>query len=151
MKRKKLLIIHRDDSTRREMHNILSHFDFELVYADDALHGLYAAKFVQPDLIISEVNIAVLNGLDMCQMIRNDKEIRNIPMILLHSELNLDYIRKAKLIEVNAFLIKPYLDNSLIYAIKSALHEDDLHINKNKKPLRYEDCKVPLLSKVQYA
>lgn len=133
------------------MHSILSHFNFQLTYADDGLHGLHATKSGSPDLIICAVNIPILNGLDMCRMIRNDKGIRNIPIIFLHDELNLSYIKAAKNIDVSAFLIKPYLDNSLIYAIKRALRQDNLHVNKDRKPVAYEDCKVPLLSKVQYA
>lgn len=151
MKRKSILIIHKDDRTRREMHSILSHFNFHLTYAEDGLHGLHAAKSGSPDLIISAVNIPILNGLDLCGMIRNEKSIRNIPIIFLHNELDLNYIKAAKKIDVSAFLIKPYLDNSLIYAIKRALRQDNLHVNKDWQPVAYEDCKVPLLSKVQYA
>ncbi|MBL6446318.1 response regulator [Fulvivirga sp. 29W222] len=149
--KKNILIIHKDDQARREMHDILSHFDFNLTYADDGLHGLYAAKSGNPDLIISEVNIAILNGLEMCKMIRREREIRQMPMIFLHEELKLDYISTAKNISASAFLIKPYLNNSLIYAIKKALKEEDLHVAKNKEPMRYEDCKIPLLAKIQYA
>lgn len=151
MERKSILIIHRDDNTRKEMHDILSHFDFNLLYADDGLHGLYGARSAEPDLIVSAVNIAVLNGMEMCRMIRHDSDIGHTPIILLHNELNLDHIKKARTIGVSAFLIKPYLDNSLIYAIKRALREDDLHINSDHAPLCYENCKIPVLSRVQYA
>lgn len=149
--KKNILIIHKDDQARREMHAILSHFDFNLTYADDGLHGLYAAKFGNPDLIISEVNIAILNGLEMCKMIRRERKIKQMPLIFLHEELKLDYISVAKNINASAFLIKPYLNNSLIYAIKKAFKEEDLHIARHHKPVRYEDCKIPVLTKIQYA
>lgn len=149
--KRNILIIHKDDQARREMHSILSHFDFNLTYADDGLHGLHAAKSGNPDLIITEVNIAVLNGIEMCKMIRRERMIKKMPMIFLHEELKLEYISSAKSIDASAFLIKPYLNNSIIYAIKQALKEDDLHIAKNREPLKYEDCKMPLLARNIYA
>ena len=149
--KKKILIIHKDDQSRREMHDILSHFDFDLTYADDGLHGLYAAKSSNPDLIISEINIAVINGFDMCKMIRREQAIKKMPVIFLHEEMHLNYIGMAKSIDANAFLVRPYLNNSLIYAIKRALKADDLHVDKDRNPLRYEDCKTPLLANTQYA
>lgn len=148
---KNILIIHKDDSIRREMHRILSDFDFKLTYADDGLHGLYAVKAVVPDLIISAVKIPILNGLDLGKMIRNDAGFAKIPLIFLHEEMDLNLINKGKEIAASAFLIAPYLDNSLIYAIKRALHVDGLKIKPIHDGLRYEDCQVPVLVKIKYA
>ncbi|UII28023.1 response regulator [Fulvivirga maritima] len=151
MKSKRILIIHQDEETRREMHSILSHFDFDLMYATDGLHGLYAAKENQPDLIITDIDIAVLNGLDMVDMLRNEESTKDISIICLHGEMDLNYIRSARELEASAFLIKPYLDNSLIYAVKKSLGETDLKVNKERRPLRYEECRAQQLAFINYA
>lgn len=145
------MIIHPDEQARRKMHSILSHFDFQLTYANDGLHGIYGAKEVSPDLLITCIDIAVLDGLDMVSMLRNEKTTQHIKTIFLHSELNLDYIRTARNLEASAFLIKPYLDNTLIYAIKKALGESDLSVNKQRRALTYDECKTQHLAEIGYA
>lgn len=142
MERKKLLIIHEDDKIREGMHTILSRFNFQITYADDGLHGLYAAKATAPDLIISEVDLAILNGLTMGEMIQKEETIQAIPLIYLHDRLDPECLNKAKDLQAKAFLIKPYLDNSLLYAIKRSLQEDVLQVNMNPETVSYDACRV---------
>ena len=63
----------------------------------------------------------MINGLQFGEKIREQKAIRKTPIIYLHNEINLIYIKKARDLGAKAFLINPYLDNTLIYAIKRAL------------------------------
>ncbi len=149
-RRTHLLIIHRDNAARREIHNILSRFNFDITYVDDGLQGLETAKHKKPDLIICQVTIAVLNGLELCATFRKNPILENVPIILLHDELDLTIINKAKLLDAKAFLIKPYIDNSLIYAIKRALGEEQLEVNLSQAPASYEDCKSQVLTGYRY-
>ena len=149
-RRTQILIIHRDDSARREIHNILSRFNFDITYASDGLQGLETAKFNRPDLIICQIDVAILNGLEFGATIRKNPQLENVPLIMLHEELDLALINKAKLVDVRAFLIKPYIDNSLIYAIKRAIGEEQLEVNANQAPPSYDDCKSQVLSGYKY-
>lgn len=149
-RRSHILIIHRDNTARREIHNILSRFNFDITYADDGLQGLETAKYKKPDLIICQVNIAVVNGLELGATFRKNALLKTVPIILLHDELDLTIINKAKLLNVKAFLIKPYIDNSLIYAIKRAMGEEQLEINLSKAPASYDECRSQVLTGYRY-
>jgi len=150
MERKRILIIHKDNKARRGIHNILSRFDFDLIYADDGLQGLHTAKYKKPDLIISQVDLNVLDGIEMAATFRKDPILKNVLLILLHDQLDLKVVNKAKLVDAKAFLIKPYIDNSLIYAIKRALGEEQLEINLSKAPVSYESCRSRVMSDYKY-
>lgn len=149
-KRASILIIHKDNNSRREIHNIISRFDFDITYADDGLQGLYSARQVNPDLIISQVNIKMIDGLELADHLKKEESLKKCALILLHDMLDLATINKAKQCKVKAFLIKPYIDNSLIYAIKRALKEEQLEINLTKAPVSYESCKSPVLTGYKY-
>lgn len=149
-RRTHILIIHRDNTARREIHNILSRFNFDITYADDGLQGLETAKYKKPDLIICQINVAVVNGLELGATFHKNPLLKNVPLILLHDELDLSVINKAKLLDAKAFLIKPYIDNSLIYAIKRALDEEQLEVNLSKAPASYEACKSQVLTGYRY-
>lgn len=149
-KRASILVIHKDNNARREIHNIISRFDFQITYADDGLQGLHTARQISPDLIICQININAMNGLEFAELIRNEERLHNCALILLHDMLDLSSINKAKKCRAKAFLIKPYIDNSLIYAIKRALKEEHLEINLTKAPVSYESCKSPVLTGYKY-
>lgn len=145
-----ILVIHKDNNARREIHNIISRFDFNITYADDGLQGLHTARQINPDLIICQIDIKIINGLNLAEMLKKEDELKHIPLILLHDMLDLATINKAKQIKAKAFLIKPYIDNSLIYAIKRALKEEQLEVNLTKAPVSYDACKSPVLTGYKY-
>jgi len=153
MNKSRILVIHEDDLGRVAIHNILSRFDFDLTYADNGIDGLDAAKHKSPDLIISQVELDVLNGMELGATIRKNPVLEDVSMIFLHRTLDTNLIKKAKLLKADAFLIKPYIDNSLIYAIKRALGDEYLEASGTQSPLNYDDCKSTIHRnyKVNYA
>ncbi len=136
-----ILIIHSDDGDRKGIHDILSHFDFDLIYANDGLSGLQAAKYLKPKLIISEIDLKLLNGITMAGMIRKDEQIGNSSILFLHHNLDVELIKAAKKLGSKAFLVKPYVDNSLIYAVKRGLEQPNL-TTCERPPVPYEQCQM---------
>ncbi len=146
-----ILIVHSDDGDRKGIHDILSHFDFDLIYANDGLIGLQAAKYLKPQLIISEIDLKLLNGITMAEMIRRDEQIGESSILFLHHRLDMDLIQAARKLSSKAFLIKPYVDNSLIYAVKRGLEQPNLTSSKNKTPVPYEECQMNRMNNQRYA
>lgn len=150
MRRQNILVIHEDNQDRERIHSIISKFDFNLYYVSDGLNGLQAVKYGKFDLMICAVDLKVLGGLQLVEMVRNDKETANIPVVFLHSEMDFQSVCKAKELEAKAFLIKPYLNNSIIYAIKRGIGLNTLkkidHVN-----LDYMDCHLPEIISVGVA
>lgn len=117
MDRLKVLIIHQNSEIKKGIFNILSNFDLDFIYASDGLDGLAAAKYDSPDLIFCGVNLPVLDGLSLGRMVKNDEVTKSIPLVFLHDGLDFHCLQEARTIDAKAFLMYPYLDNSLIYAM----------------------------------
>jgi len=79
----------------------------EFVEAKDGIEGLAKAKASRPDLVISDVRMPGMDGFELTAAIRSDRDLHQIPVVLLTS-LNDDASRKkGKLVGASAFLTKP--------------------------------------------
>ena len=56
---------------------------YQVIIASNGKQGLLKAKQYQPDIIISDVMMPEMDGLEMCRQIKADPELQNIPVILL--------------------------------------------------------------------
>ncbi|TRX58708.1 response regulator [Fulvivirga sp. M361] len=145
-----ILIVHQDDRDRKRMHGILSNFEFDLIYTNDGLSGLQAARYLKPDLVICEIELKLIDGLTLGKNIRNDEEISETPLIFLHHELDLVLIEEAKKLSSRAFLIKPYVDNSIIYGVKRGLRKAHLVTSADRSPVPYEECFMNVSANQRY-
>lgn len=124
MEKQKVLVIHQNEKVRAGIHAILANYDFDIIYATDGLEGIASAKYDCPDLVITDTNLPILDGMSLARMLRNDCCTEEIPVIVLNDKLDYNFLCEARNIQVKAFLLKPYLDNSLVYAVQRALgHE----------------------------
>jgi two-component system, cell cycle sensor histidine kinase and response regulator CckA len=78
-----ILIVDDDPDQRTLLATVLGHAGFRVVAAGGARDGFELARRERPDLIISDVVMPELSGIDLCRMIRADAELRAVPILLL--------------------------------------------------------------------
>ncbi len=82
--------------------------DYHVAFALDGAEGVEKAQELQPDVIITDVEMPAQNGYEVCDKIRNDSRTRDIPVVFLSS---LDSARE-KLMGYEAggddYLVKPF-------------------------------------------
>ena len=83
--------------------------------------GLNVAQITIPDLIIADIMMPVMDGLEMCKQLRKIKELSLIPVIMFTAKD--DKLTEEKSIElgVNAFIPKPFDTNMLLLRIKQLI------------------------------
>jgi len=100
----------------------LARFDvgsfFEAPNGKEALHVL-ASSWV--DVIITDINMPVMNGIEMIKELRQDDLYRNIPVIVVTTEANRERIEEAARLGAKGFLKKPFLPEELKHVLQSAL------------------------------
>lgn len=64
-------------------------------------------KSEKPDLILLDINIPIINGLDVLQEIKSDEILKKIPVIILTTSSNEKDINKAYQNHANSYIIKP--------------------------------------------
>lgn len=122
--RKAVLVIDDDHDLRRYIHSILQ--GTYIVYeAENGTEGLELARSKQPDLIICDLMMPGLNGIEVCNAIKGDQELSYIPMILLTASASPD--TKIKGLESGAddYIQKPFEKSILLARIANLLQNRD--------------------------
>ena len=114
----KLLYVEDNDDAREMTTMILENFFDSIVVAVDGEDGYEKFQSNNIDLVITDINMPKLNGLDMCSKIRElDTEV---PLIILSAHNEDDFFIKSIAVGVSGYLLKPIDYNqlsSLIYRV----------------------------------
>lgn len=112
-----------DDSKtiRTIIKQVLSEFDCRVLEASNGMEGLQAILKERPDLVILDIDMPEMNGLDMLKKVRNNDDITNTPVIMLTSKAKPENIRVAKELDIVAFLAKPFNRQLLIERISKVV------------------------------
>ncbi|MEP6718455.1 MAG: response regulator, partial [bacterium] len=78
-----ILIVNDLPDQLKLMERLLGKAGYSVLTAEDGLQGFNIAKQAQPDLVISDVCMPGMNGLDFCRLLRSDNDLRSVPILLL--------------------------------------------------------------------
>lgn len=73
------------------------------------------------DLLISDINMPQLNGLDLATELKQNDVFKNKPILILTTESSAEMKVKGKKIGVTGWLVKPFSDEKLVKAMKMVL------------------------------
>ncbi len=73
------------------------------------------------DLLISDVNMPQLNGLELARSIKSDERYKNKPIIILTTESSNEMKMTGKEIGVTGWMVKPFSDEKLVKSLKMIL------------------------------
>lgn len=76
---------------------------------------------VDYDMLISDINMPQLNGLDLAQTLKQDPVFKNKPILILTTESSADMKAKGKAIGVTGWLVKPFSNEKLVKAVSMVL------------------------------
>jgi len=81
--RPKVLIADDDESLRRLISEVLPRHKFEVYEAADGYQTLETVKNLQPDIVLLDIMMPGIDGLEICRAMRDNPHTRNIPVIML--------------------------------------------------------------------
>ena len=78
-----VLIVNDEPDQLTLMGTLLHKAGYSVLTAEDGVEGLTLARRERPDLVISDVSMPRMNGLEFCREIRGDSELRTVPILLV--------------------------------------------------------------------
>lgn len=78
-----ILIVNDEPDQLTLMGTLLRKAGYSVLTAEDGVEGLSLARREQPDLVISDVSMPRMNGLEFCREIRADNELKTVPILLV--------------------------------------------------------------------
>ena len=106
---------------RKKVALILENAGFNVVEADNGIMALKQARERQPDLILMDVMMPVMDGLEATQQLRMDDALQHVPIIMLTTNVKMKDVPLALAHGADAYIAKPQTAEKLIEKVKSCL------------------------------
>ena len=139
----KLLIVEDNHEIIIYLNKILSVY-FDLRSVTNGKEGLELLDSFHPDLIITDVMMPVMDGIEMTKKIKNNIETSHIPVVMLTAKSSIE----DQIIGIDsgaeAYLLKPFNTEYLLAIIRNIIRQREIVIRKyrDKKQVRPEDIKI---------
>jgi two-component system alkaline phosphatase synthesis response regulator PhoP len=98
---------------------------YDVLKAEDGLEGIRMAKKYKPDLVMLDIMMPKMNGLEACEQIRDDDEIKHTPIIFLTAKNDEKTEVKGLNLGADDFLTKPISTAKLVSRITAVLRRLD--------------------------
>lgn len=108
--RSRILVIDDSITTRTLEKNILEMAGFEVLLAKDGLEGLEMSKSSGCNLVLSDIDMPKLNGIDLTTEIKNDPKLKHLPVVLISSLDTPEIKMKVAQSGADAFIVKGQFD-----------------------------------------
>ncbi|MFH1441463.1 MAG: response regulator [Candidatus Omnitrophota bacterium] len=118
MPKDKVFIIEDDLPALESLKNLLLTSDFEVEGLSAPKEIMKSIKSFGPDIILLDLLMPGLGGLEVCQMLNSDEQTRDVPIIVISALANPADIKKAYELGVVDYLTKPYIYSELDKKIK---------------------------------
>lgn len=115
-----VLVVEDNDEIRNYIRMNLSG-DYKVIEAANGVQGLEIALDTIPDLIISDIMMPELNGLDLCRKLKTNEKTSHIPVILLTAQQSEQYQMEGYETGADAYISKPFSSAILLVRIKNLI------------------------------
>ncbi len=112
--RYKVLTVDDSKTVRIIVKKAFKPFDVEIFEAANGVEGLAVAAKENPDLILLDVTMPVMDGVEMLTKLKSDSALKGIPVIMLTAEGGRDNVLKIAKIGVRDYLVKPFKEEVLV-------------------------------------
>ena len=123
MSQKTVLYVEDNEFNRKIVRQLLASTTYRLLEATDGEQGVATAIETQPDVILMDVQLPSLSGLDATRRIRQDPTTARIPIIVVTSFAMSGDEQKAHEAGASAYLAKPYSPRELLALIRKLVPE----------------------------
>ena len=119
----KVMVIDDSKTIRRTAETLLQKVGCQVVTATDGFDALAKIADSKPDIIFVDIMMPRLDGYQTCALIKNNREFKETPVIMLSSKDGLFDKAKGRIVGSDEYLTKPFSKNELLGAIKAHVSE----------------------------
>ena len=144
----KVLTVDDSKTIRMIVKKAFKEFDCELFEAENGVEGLATAAKEKPDLIVLDITMPVMNGIEMLSKLKETPELKKIPVIMLTAESGKDNVMQIVKMGVKDYMVKPFKGKDLIDRVEKIIEltpksaEGDGDEEANKYFTQMEDVAV---------
>ena len=104
------------------LHHTLSNAGFEVLQAEDGKQGLDVLAREPVDVVITDINMPVMDGIQFIREIRGSGRHNSLPILILTTETSQDKRDQGKAAGGTGWIVKPFDPEKLISVIHRVVH-----------------------------
>ena len=112
------MVIDDSKTIRRTAETLLKKAGCEVITATDGFEALSVIADSHPDIIFVDIMMPRLDGYQTCALIKNNKDFKNTPVIMLSSKDSLFDRARGRVVGSDQYLTKPFTKDELLGAIR---------------------------------
>jgi len=128
----KILTVDDSRTIRMIVKKAFKSYDCEIVEAENGAEGLSLAVANKPDLIVLDITMPVMTGVEMLGKLKSDNNLKNVPVIMLTAESGKDNVMQIIKMGVSNYIVKPFKGEQLIERaekiVKLELKKEDVSV-----------------------
>jgi two-component system chemotaxis response regulator CheY len=104
------------------LHHTLSNAGFDVLQAEDGQKGLEVLKKETVDVVITDINMPVMDGIEFIRQVRATGEHNSLPILILTTETSQDKREQGRAAGGTGWIVKPFDPEKLISVIHKVVH-----------------------------
>ncbi len=117
----KILVVEDSSSTRALISSYLRKSGYTVIEASNGQEGLEKALEQQPELVITDILMPQISGLELCRMLKKNESTKNVRIIICSSkDQEIDRVWALRQ-GVDVYVTKPFTEEELIQTVKSLI------------------------------
>ncbi|HHY51198.1 MAG TPA: response regulator [Alphaproteobacteria bacterium] len=104
------------------LHHTLSNAGFEVLQAEDGQQGLAVLEREPVDVIITDINMPVMDGIEFIRQVRASGKHNSLPILILTTETSQDKRDQGRAAGGTGWIVKPFDPDKLISVIHKVVH-----------------------------
>jgi two-component system cell cycle response regulator DivK len=121
-KRKRILVVEDNPISLTLLKQLLKAHGYEVLGTPEGLQALGLARQEQPDLILMDIRLPDISGLEVIRLLKQDEQTKIIPIIAVTAVANPEYEKKGLESGCDAYIPKPITLGNLLGTIESFLN-----------------------------
>lgn len=118
----KIVIIEDDPGIRENIKEVLEYEDFEVFDASGGRAGIELARSIVPDLIICDIQMPGITGINVAQEIKSSPSLQHIPLLFISAAASPHDIQLGLSVGADVYLTKPCPLSELVAAVRQILN-----------------------------
>ncbi len=119
----RILVVDDEEAIRKNLERLLSLEGFEVATAPNGQHGLVLARSMLPDVLITDVNMPVMDGFALLDAVRAHPDLERTVVIMLTAAGDRTHMRKGMRLGADDYITKPFKREELLDSIQAQLQK----------------------------
>jgi putative two-component system response regulator len=133
-----IMVVDDSETIRIVVQNGLEKNGYQTIAAENGKQALDLLQNIKPDLILSDIDMPVMNGFQFREIVQSDDQFSRIPFVVMSANNDRAYMKRMLKYGASAYICKPFNIDQLVIMVEKTLSDQFLLLLHEKERLMSE-------------